>query len=84
MDVTVNGTQRQLPEGTTVSVLLQTLQVQPERVVVEVNLEILKRAEHAKRVLHGGDHVEIVQFIGGGACENLSNECDGKQWPKIL
>ena len=67
MRVQVNGALRELSEGLTVSRLLETLQVVPERVVVEVNLTILKRAQHAETSLREGDQVEIVQFVGGGA-----------------
>ena len=71
MKLLVNGEPRELPEGTTVPALLEALQVVPERVVVEVNLKILKRAEQAGAVLQEGDQVEIVHFVGGGAA-----------WPK--
>ena len=67
MELTVNGEARRLPAGTTVSQLLEQLQVAPERVVVEVNLAILKRARHPDTVLQDGDQVEIVQFVGGGS-----------------
>lgn len=67
MRIQVNGAPRELSEGLTVSRLLETLQVVPERVVVEVNLTILKRAQHAETSLREGDQVEIVQFVGGGA-----------------
>jgi sulfur carrier protein len=67
MDVMVNGQKRELPEETTVSRLLETLNVAPERVVVEVNLTVLKRAEHPRTVLKEGDQVEIVHFVGGGS-----------------
>ena len=67
MDVTVNGETRELPDGITVSQLLETMKVTPERVVVEVNLTILKRAQHASTILQAGDQVEIVHFVGGGA-----------------
>jgi len=66
MHVTVNGEAREMPEGVTVSKLLEMLNVQPERVVVEVNLTILKRAEHPATTLKAGDRVEIVRFVGGG------------------
>ena len=66
MNVQVNGEERDLAPGTTVSALLDQIQVAPERVVVEVNLTILKRAEHAGTVLKEGDQVEIVHFVGGG------------------
>lgn len=66
MELVVNGEKRNMPEGTTVAGLLAALQTPPERVVVEVNLTILKRAEHVGTRLSAGDQVEIVQFVGGG------------------
>ena len=66
MDVMVNGEQRTLPDGMTVAQLLELLKTPAERVVVEVNLTILKRMQHGGTVLQEGDHVEIVRFVGGG------------------
>ncbi|MBI4598143.1 MAG: sulfur carrier protein ThiS [Candidatus Omnitrophica bacterium] len=66
MNAIVNGQARQLPDGATVSKMLEALAIAPERVVVEVNLKILKRAEHTGTVLKEGDQVEIVRFVGGG------------------
>ena len=67
MELTVNGEKRQVADGLTASGLLETLQITPERVVVEINLTILKRAQLPGAVLKEGDQVEIVQFVGGGA-----------------
>ena len=67
MDIHVNGVLRQVPERLTASELLETLQISPERVAVEINLTILKRAQLSDTVLKEGDQVEIVQFVGGGA-----------------
>lgn len=66
MNVMVNGQQQHMEEGMTVTRLLEELKIAPERVVVELNLAILKRAQHAGTVLKEGDQVEIVQFVGGG------------------
>lgn len=66
MELLVNGERRELPDGTTVAALLQQLGIQPERVVVEVNLTILKRDQLATTGLNAGDQVEIVHFVGGG------------------
>ena len=66
MTIQVNGQAREIPEDLTVSHLLETLKVAPERVVVELNLTILKRAQHPRTVLQEGDQVELVQFVGGG------------------
>ena len=67
MDLMVNGVKQAVSDGTTVTHLLETLNIVPERVVVELNLTILKRAEHANTTLKEGDQVEIVHFVGGGS-----------------
>ena len=66
MELLVNGKSMPLVEGTTVAQLLQQLTIEPERVVVEVNLNIVKRAQLASVTLQPGDQVEIVHFVGGG------------------
>jgi len=88
MKMTVNGESREVPEGTTVAQLLEELKIVPERVVVEVNLTILKRAQHATTVLHEGDQVEIVRFVGGGAWGRLPSDerepsPEGCAWRKV-
>jgi thiamine biosynthesis protein ThiS len=67
MQVTVNGEPRDLPDGMTAAGLLASLGLAPERVVVELNLTILKRAQLPGAALKPGDRVEIVHFVGGGA-----------------
>ncbi len=67
MQVKVNGELTTLPDGLTVRQLLEQLAIVPERVVVELNLTILKRAEHERTPLKEHDEVEIVRFIGGGS-----------------
>jgi sulfur carrier protein len=53
--------------GQTVADLLDALDIKPDRVAVELNLEILDRREFSRRALHPGDRIEILSFIGGGA-----------------
>ena len=65
-ELMVNGVKQSVPDGTTVTQLLNVLKIVPERVVVELNLTILKRAEHGTAILKDGDQVEIVHFVGGG------------------
>ena len=66
MEVTVNGERQAVSKGLTAGQLLEQLHIVPERVVVEVNLAILKRAQLADTILKEGDQVEIVQMVGGG------------------
>lgn len=69
MELMVNGKSMQLTDGTTAAGLLEQLKVHPERVVVEVNLTILKRGQLPSTVLKPGDQVEVVHFVGGGSKE---------------
>lgn len=66
LHIQVNGESRQTRVGTTVAELLQELDIRPDRVAVELNLQILDRQEFDRRALHEGDRVEVISFIGGG------------------
>ena len=66
MQVMVNDEPTRLPAGATVADLVATLGLGPRRVAVELNREIVARATYAATVLHDGDTVEIIHFVGGG------------------
>ena len=66
LTIIVNGEQRAAKPGSTVSDLLQEMSLDPGRVAIERNLEILSRADWQKTTLQPGDRYEIVQFVGGG------------------
>jgi sulfur carrier protein len=50
----------------TVAELLDTLDIDPRRVAVELNLVVLKRQAYATTRIRPGDSMEIVNFVGGG------------------
>ena len=64
--VTVNGEARSIPSGTSVEGLLLLLGLEPRKIAVERNLEIVPKSLHAETWLSDGDRIEIVQFVGGG------------------
>ena len=64
--VHVNGEARQLPAGTSVRALLDQLGLNPGRVAIEYNLEILPKTRWEETHVATGDRLEIVQFVGGG------------------
>ena len=64
--VQVNGEHQEVPPGTTVRALLDQLGLGGTLVAVEVNEEIVTRADHATHPVSSGDAIEIVQFVGGG------------------
>jgi sulfur carrier protein len=63
---TVNGEQRELPDGTTVAVLLEILGVPLSGVAVARNDRIVRRAEYGAHELADGDHIEIIKAVAGG------------------
>ena len=66
MQVILNGEPVEFKNQSSVAELLEQLQIGRERVAVEVNLEIVPKADYDKHALSAGDKIEIVHFVGGG------------------
>lgn len=65
MQLIVNGEERVFSGGS-VNDLLESLDIDPRRVAVELNLDILPKGDYGTTMLQDGDRVEIVHFVGGG------------------
>ena len=64
--IVLNGEPRQVPEGLCVRRLLEFLEIDPSRVAVELDREIVPKAQwDAVTVTHGAS-LEVVWFVGGG------------------
>ena len=66
VQVVVNDEPRDLTDGATVADLVAALGLGPRRIAVEVNRAVVPRADYAATVLHAGDAVEVINFVGGG------------------
>ncbi len=66
MKLTVNGKPVELPDGSTVAALLSQLAVEPARVAIERNQDVVPRRTWAEARLMDGDQIEIVTSVGGG------------------
>ena len=64
--VTINGERRHAAPGTTLAELIADIGLDPLRVAVERNLEIVPRSTFATVIVEDGDDYEIVHFVGGG------------------
>ena len=64
--VNLNGKPRDIDGGLTVRALLESLELHPGMVVVELNREILERDSYADVEVSQGDTIELVHFVGGG------------------
>lgn len=70
MRLTINGEERELADVSqpfTVTALIEALELATVRVAVELNRDIVRRANWDETLVNDGDTVEIVQFVGGGA-----------------
>lgn len=66
LSITVNGEAKSIEAQQTVWVFLEGLQLDPKKVAVERNLEIVSKSLFKDVMLENGDQLEIVHFIGGG------------------
>ena len=66
MTILVNGEEKTVPSGITLSELLRLLDLAEGRVAVERNREVVPRRLHQELQLREGDRLELIQFVGGG------------------
>lgn len=67
MKVLVNGEAQELEDGATLQKLVNELALPNERIAVELNLEVVRRAAWSETRLKANDKIEIVHFVGGGS-----------------
>lgn len=67
MTIHLNGEPREIPEGLTLTSLLEWLKIAADRVAVERNLKIVSRELWSKTSIQAGDRLEVVHFVGGGS-----------------
>src|SRR3954468_5439244 len=82
--LTVNGELRNADPGTTVAALLKTMGIDPARVAIERNRDVIPRATWGEAGLSDGDRIEIVAFIGGGSGAGSGPGAGGGDDPLIL
>lgn len=66
VSIVVNGEPKTIREGLSVWSFLESLALDPKKVAVERNLEIVSKSLFNNVTLEDGDTLEIVHFIGGG------------------
>jgi len=65
MKLTINGEAKE-SAASMLDALVGELGIKGDRVAVELNRDIIPRANWADTPLHDGDKLEIVHFVGGG------------------
>ncbi len=82
--VTINGENRQFDAPILLNSLLSSLGIDPRKVALERNLEIVPRSTYGDVLVGDGDRLEIVHFIGGGKDEPDSFEVAGQRFTSRL
>jgi sulfur carrier protein len=66
IEIVLNGEPKQVPAGLSLLELLRHLELEPERVAVELNRSIVRQPDWASTPVGAGSAIEIVHFVGGG------------------
>ncbi len=66
MRLTINGKDQVFDEALSLAQLIEQLGMKGDRVAVELNRDIVSRAQWPETSLKDGDRLEIVHFVGGG------------------
>jgi len=87
MHLVINGKAQTFESSLNVVQLVEQLGMKSDRVAVELNREIVPRAQWGQTSLNDGDRLEIVHFVGGGkAATDLSPACtrsrDRSRWDR--
>ncbi len=64
--ISVNGEEREVPEGLSLAALVDWLKLPTDRIAVERNRAIVPRKDWAATSIQAGDRLEVVHFVGGG------------------
>ncbi|MBK7597391.1 MAG: sulfur carrier protein ThiS [Acidobacteria bacterium] len=66
MEIILNGEPYLIGENRSIVDLVHLLNLVPERLAIELNLDILPKSAWGETLLKPGDRVEMVHFVGGG------------------
>ena len=62
----INGISNKIEFGTTISDLINKLNITNKKIALEVNEQIIPRSQFDTRMIEDGDQIEIVTAVGGG------------------
>jgi thiazole synthase len=67
IEITLNGELNTLPQALSIQELIDQIGLDPRKIAVEVNRELVPKSKHPEQRLQSGDTVEIVTLVGGGS-----------------
>jgi thiamine biosynthesis protein ThiS len=64
--IQLNGEPREVKENISLPELVAGLSLKPEQIAIELNQNVVRRAQWETTLLQAEDKIEIVHFVGGG------------------
>lgn len=66
MNVFLNGEVREVPDNFNLEQLLQHFSLPSRRVAIELNKDVVRRADWTSIKVSESDKIEVIHFVGGG------------------
>lgn len=66
MNISINGEPTEIQQSLSVAQLLEHRQFHQKHLAVELNGEVVPRAQHTETFVRDGDQLEVVSLVGGG------------------
>jgi thiamine biosynthesis protein ThiS len=73
LNLRINGEGREVADNLSLQELVTQLDLTPERIAIELNQNVVRRADWSSTLLTENDRVEIVHFVGGGSAVGRSS-----------
>src|SRR5262245_29814733 len=67
IEIVLNGERSTLPQSLSIEQLIARIGLDPRKIAVELNREVVPKARHSEQRVQAGDAVEIVTLVGGGS-----------------
>jgi len=64
--IRLNGDPHVIEGDVRLTTLIAALKMKPTRIAVELNREVVQKADYASVTLRDGDELELINFVGGG------------------
>ena len=66
LNILLNGERREVPREISLDRLLELFSLPKQRIAIELNHSIIRRADWRETSVSEGDKIEVVHFVGGG------------------
>lgn len=66
ISISLNGERREAPAEIDLKQLLRYFSLPEQRIAIELNNNVIRRADWPETIVRDKDKIEVVHFVGGG------------------